>query len=360
MKKLNFNPGPSALPAEVIKTAQESMFNYEDSGLSVVELSHRAPLYEDIHFQAMNRVRSLLEVPDDFEILFLQGGASLQFAMLPMNFLTPEKKGAYVLTGSWSEKAYQEAERVGSVYTIASSQDSEYRTIPEVDLSSCSEDTAYVHVTSNNTIFGTQWQQLPLKGNAPVFVDASSDIFSQEINWDNVDVVYAGAQKNAGPSGITVVIMKKSLMKDGNKDIPKILSYDTHAKGESLYHTPPTGSIYLLGLVMKWIEDNGGVKAMNVAANEKAALLYNVIDESNGFYVGHSDKDSRSLMNVTFRISDEVLEKKFIKEADEAGFIGIKGHRSVGGCRASIYNAVPKEHVETLATFMKEFQNNNQ
>ncbi|MDG5786409.1 3-phosphoserine/phosphohydroxythreonine transaminase [Evansella sp. AB-P1] len=355
----NFNPGPSALPKEVLQEAKESMFDYKDSSLSVIEMSHRGPLYEEIHFQAINRVRALLDVPEEFDILFIQGGASLQFAMLPMNFLTPEKKGAYVLSGSWSEKAYQEAERIGNAYTLASSKENQFRSIPSVDYNQCSDDTSYIHITSNNTIFGTQWAEFPKKTNIPVFVDASSDIFSYKFDWNNVDVVYAGAQKNAGPSGVTVVIMRKSLMQEGNKSIPKILSYETHAKSDSLYHTPPTGSIYLLGLVMKWIEENGGVDGMKEKATNKAALLYDVIDNSNNFYVGHAEKNSRSLMNVTFRIADEALEKKFIKEAAEKGFEGIKGHRSVGGCRASIYNAVPVEHVEALAQFMKEFQQNN-
>ncbi|MDQ0254220.1 phosphoserine aminotransferase [Evansella vedderi] len=351
----NFNAGPSALPYPVIEEAKKSMFDYQNSELSVLEMSHRGPIYEEIHYGALNKVRSLLKVPDEFEILFLQGGASLQFAMLPMNFLTNEKKAAYILSGSWSEKAFQEASRIGETYELASTKADNYRAIPFVPLDQCSQDTSYIHLTSNNTIFGTQWISYPNNKFAPICVDASSDIFSKTLDWGNIDLLYAGAQKNAGPSGVTIVILRKSFMEQANKDIPKILSYETHVKTDSLYHTPPTGSIYLLGLVMNWIEEQGGVAAMEKFAAEKASLLYSAIDNSDGFYKGHALKDSRSTMNVTFNLPSKELEQKFVKIAEEKGFIGLKGHRSVGGLRASIYNAVPKEHVETLVDFMESF-----
>ncbi|ADU29733.1 3-phosphoserine/phosphohydroxythreonine transaminase [Evansella cellulosilytica] len=355
----NFNAGPSALPQEVIEKAQKSLFNFENSGLSVMEMSHRSPMYEEIHFGAISSIKEILNIPDDFEILLLQGGASMQFAMLPMNFLQSEQSAAYVLSGSWSEKALKEAGRIGDAYVLSSSKEDNYKSIPTIEFDSVKENTSYIHLTSNNTIFGTQWQELPEKQRTPIFVDASSDIFSKRINWNNVDVLYAGAQKNAGPSGVTVVIMRKTLLEQSNTSIPQILTYNTHAKADSLYHTPPTGSIYVLGLVMNWIKENGGIEGMESRASNKAALLYDVIDNSNQFYVGHALVNSRSLMNVTFRLSDENLEKKFLQEAKEFGFEGVKGHRSVGGCRASIYNAVPVDHVEKLAHFMKEFQNSH-
>ncbi|MBU9712648.1 3-phosphoserine/phosphohydroxythreonine transaminase [Evansella tamaricis] len=353
----NFNAGPSALPKSVLLEAQESMFNYKNSGLSVMEMSHRSPLYEEIHFNSLNKLRSLLSVPDDFEILFLQGGASLQFAMIPMNFLTPGKQAAFVLSGSWSEKAWKEASRIGETYILASTKDEMYRRIPEVNFDSCKENTAYIHLTSNNTIFGTQWPSYPIKDpNIPVCMDASSDILSRSIDWNQMDLVYAGAQKNAGPSGITIVIIRKSLMETANSHIPTILSYNTHAKSDSLYHTPPTGSIFILGLVMKWIEEQGGVEAMRLHSKTKGSLLYQTIDESDGFYVGHATESSRSSMNVTFNLRNEQLEKQFLHEAKAKGFVGLNGHRSIGGCRASIYNAVPLSHVESLVEFMKNFQ----
>ncbi|SDY46054.1 phosphoserine aminotransferase apoenzyme [Evansella caseinilytica] len=356
MTVYNFNPGPSALPSEVLERAKDSMFNYQNTGLSVLEMSHRSPLYEDVHFQAIADVRSLLAVPENYHILFLQGGASLQFAMLPMNFLSPGKKAGYILSGSWSEKAYQEASRIGAAIVLASDKDNNYRSIPAVDENHFADDLAYIHITSNNTIFGTQWDALPTRKSIPVCVDASSDIFSKPIEWDNVDLLYAGAQKNAGPSGVTIVIIRNEFLQTANKTVPKYLAYDTHVKADSLYNTPPTGSIYLLGLTMKWIKENGGVKGMEAAAKKKAGLLYDAIDASGSFYQGHADKASRSCMNVTFTLQNSELEKQFLQEAKARGFIGVNGHRSVGGCRASIYNAVPLSHVEALRSFMIEFQ----
>lgn len=360
MKVFNFNAGPSALPKAVIKAAEKDFFNYQNSNLSVLEMSHRGGQYEEIHYGSIEKVRKLLNVPDDFSILFLQGGASLQFAMIPMNFLPNDQQAAYVLSGSWSEKAYEEATRVGSSYVLATSKEQDYRTIPTVNLDNLINNTSYIHLTSNNTIYGTQWRVYPETDSVPLVVDASSDIFSREINWAETDFLYAGAQKNAGPSGVTIVIVKKSLLEKSNDQIPKILKYMTHVKGDSLYHTPPTGSIYLLGLVMDWINEQGGVKEMEKRALEKASLLYDVMDGSNGFFKGHAETNSRSLMNVTFNLPTKELEKQFIQQAEERGFIGLKGHRSIGGLRASIYNAVPKDQVEYLASFMEKFSKTNQ
>ncbi|MBU9720721.1 MULTISPECIES: 3-phosphoserine/phosphohydroxythreonine transaminase [Bacillaceae] len=356
----NFNAGPSALPKAILEKAQNSMFNYKKSGLSVMEMSHRSPLYEEIHFGALNKVRSILSIPEEFDILLLQGGASLQFAMIPMNFLPKDKKAAYLMSGSWSEKALKEARSIGQAYELSTSKDNKYKSIPNPNVEGVEENTAYIHITSNNTIYGTQWPELPKEfGNQPVFVDASSDIFSQPIDWDHVDLVYAGAQKNAGPSGITVVIIRKELMEKANKDIPAILSYSTHAKGDSLYNTPPTAAIYMLGLMMDWLEEHGGINGIQNINEKKASLLYQMIDESNGFYKGHATKDSRSKMNVTFNLPTEELEKEFLNQAKARGFVGLNGHRSIGGCRASIYNGVPFEHVKKLVEFMEEFKSNN-
>ena len=354
--KYNFNPGPSALPKEVLKKAENEMFNFKDSGLSVMEMSHRSTLYEEIHFEVISNIRNLLKVPENYKILLLQGGASLQFAMLPMNFLTPGKKGAYVLTGSWAEKAYKEAEYFGQTSVIASTKNTDYTTIPDSIGINSFRDTAYIHLTSNNTIYGTQWSSFPPRKEIPVFIDASSDIFSRFIDWENTDLVYAGAQKNAGPAGTVIVILRDSLLEKVNSTIPLILSYSTHVKADSLYNTPPTLSIYMMGLVLKWIDRQGGIAAMERAAREKAKVLYNAIDSSEGFYKGYAAPKARSLMNITFNLPSKQLEERFLQMASEEGFSGLPGHRSIGGCRASLYNSVPQSHVNTLSSFMKNFE----
>ncbi|UTR14221.1 3-phosphoserine/phosphohydroxythreonine transaminase [Salipaludibacillus sp. LMS25] len=355
----NFNPGPSPIPVEVLTKAKANMFNYEQSGMAVMEMSHRSPLYEGIHFRAMDQLRDILQIPETFDILFLQGGASLQFAMVALNFLPAEKKAGYVLTGSWSEKALKEASAIGETTIIASSKEDHYQHVPHTDLSKLSNDTAYVHLTSNNTIYGTQWSKLPERGDVPVIIDMSSDILSRTIPWENVDMVYAGAQKNAGMSGVTLVIMRKTLLESANNTLPPSLSYKQHADKQSLYNTPPTGAIYITGLVTEWIKQQGGVEEMARKAEKKAQMIYDVIDNSNRFYTGHAEPASRSLMNITFRLPSEGLEKKFLTEAKEKGFIGLNGHRSVGGCRVSNYNAVPVEHVIVLKEFMEQFMEQN-
>ena len=355
----NFNAGPSALPTAVLEKAQQELTNFQGTGMSVMELSHRSKTYEAVHNEAIERLRKLYNIPDDYEVLFLQGGASLQFAMIPMNFLSEGKKAGYIMTGSWSEKAFKETKLFGEAYHIASSKDDQYRHIPEISASDFNEDDAYVHITSNNTIYGTQWKTFPDTGQVPLIADMSSDIMSKAIDVSKFDMIYAGAQKNLGPSGVTVVIIRKSLLEKANENVPSMLSYATHVKGNSLYNTPPTFAIYMLGLVLKWVEMNGGLEAVAKNNEEKAKYIYDAIDESNGFYVGHAEKDSRSLMNITFRVHDEELEKKFLEEAAAEGFVGLNGHRSVGGCRASTYNAVPNEACLALSEFMKEFQKRN-
>ncbi|UTL73689.1 3-phosphoserine/phosphohydroxythreonine transaminase [Bacillus halotolerans] len=354
----NFNAGPAALPLEVLQTAQKEFIDFNESGMSVMELSHRSKEYEEVHQKAKSLLIELMGIPEDYDILFLQGGASLQFSMLPMNFLTPEKTAHFVMTGAWSEKALAEAKLFGNTSVTATSESDNYSYIPEVDLTDV-KDGAYLHITSNNTIFGTQWQEFP-NSPIPLVADMSSDILSRKIDVSKFDVIYGGAQKNLGPSGVTVVVMKKSWLQNENDNVPKILKYSTHVKADSLYNTPPTFAIYMLSLVLEWLKKNGGVEAAEQRNEQKAQVLYSCIDESNGFYKGHARKDSRSRMNVTFTLRDDELTKKFVQEAKERKMVGLGGHRSVGGCRASIYNAVSLEDCEKLAAFMKKFQQENE
>ncbi|MFK8881482.1 3-phosphoserine/phosphohydroxythreonine transaminase [Bacillus velezensis] len=353
----NFNAGPAALPLDVLQKAQKEFINFNDTGMSVMELSHRSKEYDAVHQKAKSLLKELMDIPDDYDILFLQGGASLQFSMLPMNFLTPEKTAHFIVTGAWSEKALAEAKLFGNTSVTATSADSNHNHIPEADLSGI-KDGAYLHVTSNNTIFGTQWKEFP-NSPIPLVADMSSDILSRKIDVKTFDVIYGGAQKNLGPSGVTVVIMKKSWLENENANVPKILKYSTHTKADSLYNTPPTFAIYMLSLVLEWLAENGGVEAAERRNQEKADVLYGTIDASGGFYAGHAAKDSRSHMNVTFTLRDSSLTKKFVEEAKAAKMTGLGGHRSVGGCRASIYNAVSLADCEKLAQFMRKFQQEN-
>lgn len=355
-RALNFNAGPAALPEAVLQKAQEEWLNIQDTGMSVMELSHRSQTFEDIHNKSISLLKEIMEIPDNYEILFLQGGASLQFSMVPMNLLPPDKKAYYVLTGSWSEKALKEAEKIGNTSVAASAKDSNYTYIPSVDDIEYGSDAAYLHITTNNTIFGTQWSNYPVLEDVPVVADMSSDILSKKIDVSKFGLIYAGAQKNLGPSGVTVVIIRKDLINDSLTNLPTMLNYETHVKNNSLYNTPPTLAIYLLSLVLEWVKDQGGVEALQEINNAKAKLIYDAIDNSEGFYKGHAQPDSRSHMNVTFTLPDEAATKQFLEQAKAAGFVGLNGHRSVGGCRASIYNAVPLSHCGELAGFMKKFK----
>ena len=358
-RAFNFNAGPSALPLEVLQKAQAELVDFKGTGMSVMELSHRSATFEEVHNEAIARLRKLFEIPENYEVLFLQGGASLQFTMIPMNFLTEGQKANYIQTGAWSEKAFKEAKFFGTPVEAASTKENNYKNIPAVSEIQIDADAAYVHLTSNNTIFGTQWKTFPTT-EVPLIADMSSDILSKKVDVKNFAMIYAGAQKNLGPSGVTVVIIRKDLLEKANPNIPTMLKYETHAKNNSLYNTPPTFGIYMLGEVLKWVEEQGGLEVIEKQNEEKAAFIYDTIDNSNGFYYGHATEDSRSLMNITFRVADEELEKKFLAEAKEAGFVGLNGHRSVGGCRASAYNAVPVEACKALADFMVKFQQNNQ
>lgn len=355
----NFNAGPAALPQEVLNRAQNEWLNIENSGMAVMELSHRSAQYDKIHNHAIETLRELLDIPENYEVLFLQGGASLQFSMVPMNLLKEGQRADYVLTGSWSDKALKEAKKIGQAGIVASSKEEKYTYIPSLDEIKVNDDAAYLHVTSNNTIYGTQWRQFPETGNVPLVADMSSDILSEKVDVSKFGMIYAGAQKNLGPSGITVVIIRKDLIQE-NDNLPTMLSYATHAKANSLYNTPPTLAIYLLSLVLDWAKEQGGIEKIAEINHQKSKLIYDAIDESNGFYKGHARPDSRSHMNVTFNLPTEEAEKQFLAEAKAAGFVGLNGHRSIGGCRASIYNAVPLEHCQELVDFMKKFQESYQ
>lgn len=355
----NFSAGPAVLPEDVIKEAQENLFSLPGVGMSILEISHRSKTFDKIINEARADLKSLLGINDNYDILFLQGGASLQFSMVPLNIMPPKNKADYIITGSWSKKALKEAKRVGATNIAASTESENFTRIPKQEELKLDPDASYVHFTSNNTIYGTEWHQEPETGNVPLICDASSDILSKKIDVNKYGIIYAGAQKNMGPSGVTVVILRKDLLERSSDSLHTMLNYKTHAENGSLYNTPSTVGIYIIGLIAKWLIKNGGLDAMYKVNKEKADLLYKAIDESNGFLKGHALPDSRSIMNVTFRLPSEELEKKLIAEATAAGFDGLKGHRSVGGLRASIYNAFPLKGVVDLVDFLKTFQSKN-
>jgi phosphoserine aminotransferase len=356
----NFNAGPAALPLAALERARDELIDFQGSGMSVIEHSHRGKDYEGVHNQAMALVRELLAVPDTYEILFLQGGASQQFAMVPMNLLTEDKTADYVLTGGWSEKALDEAKLVGRTRVAATTKvDGRFNRIPVQSELNLDPAAAYVHITSNNTLFGTQWSTFPDTGAVPMVADMSSDFMWRKIDVSRFGLIYAGAQKNVGPSGTVIVIARKDLIEGGRKDIPKIFRYKTHADNKSLYNTPPTFSIYLIRNVLDLLKSQGGLDAIEKINREKGKIIYGAIDAMGDFYKCPVQKDSRSLMNVVFRLPSEALEEKFVAEAKKAKMVGLKGHRAVGGIRASIYNAVSVEAVTTLATFMGDFAKAN-
>lgn len=348
----NFSAGPGTLPVEVLEEARDEMLAYKDAGASVMEISHRSPQYTMLAEQTRQHFRDLLGMGDDWHILFLQGGASLQFYQTALNFLTPGTTGNYVVTGAWAKKAHAEAKLVGNAHEAASSADSGHDHIPDEDSWDISDDAAYVHITSNNTIFGTQFADDPSPG-VPLICDASSDFLSRPINLDRYGLIYAGAQKNIGPAGVTVVMVKDDFLARIPDGLPTLLDYRTHTA--KLFHTPPVFSVYMVEKVLRWIKKGGSLADMKKRNDEKAALLYDRIDASD-FYRGHARPGSRSNMNVTFNLPSEELEAAFIKEAGQHGMVALKGHRSVGGIRASIYNACPREGVEALASFMSDFE----
>ena len=354
----NFSAGPAVLPLPVLEEAQRDMLSLPGVGMSVMEISHRSKTFDEIFRRAESGIRELLDVPDNYHVLFLQGGASLQFSMVPLNLLPEHSSADYVITGSWGKKALKEAKRGGSVNVAATMADGGFTRVPTDSELTLDPHAAYVHITTNETIEGVEWKQEPGVGDVPLVADASSDILSHTIPVDKYGLIYAGAQKNMGPSGVTLVILRDDLLKRIPEGLHTMLDYRTHVEHKSLYNTPNTWGIYILSLVCKWVKDKGGLSAMQRENEEKSKLLYDVID-STDFYRGHADPDSRSLMNVTYRLPSEELEKKFTSEATAQGMDGLKGHRSVGGVRASIYNAFPRAGVEALVEFMKEFERKN-
>lgn len=355
----NFSAGPAVLPEEVLLEAQKELYCLPGVGMSVLEISHRSKTFDKIHQGAEEGMRKLLGIPDNYSVLFLQGGATLQFSMVPLNLMTVNKKADYIVTGVWSKKAVKEAKRVGVVNIAASTEEGGFKRIPKQEELKLDPEADYVHFTSNNTIYGTQWKTEPEVGNVPLVCDASSDFMHRKIDVSKYALIYAGAQKNLGPSGVTVVIIRKDLLERSSDELHTYLNYKIHAEDNSLYNTPTVFGIYIINLVTKWLLNMGGLDEMYKRNVEKAQILYDCIDNSNGYYIGHADKDSRSLMNVTFNLRTPELEKKLIEEATAAGFDGLKGHRSVGGLRASIYNAFPKKGVEDLVAFMEDFRKRN-
>lgn len=356
----NFSAGPAILPEEVLLEAQKDLYSYKGSGMSVMEMSHRGKIFEGIIKEADADLRKLLNIGDNYAILFLQGGATLQFSMVPLNLMPPKNKADYIVTGSWAEKAVKEGKRVGTVNIAATTKSENYTRIPKQSELKLDPDAAYVHFTSNNTIFGTQWRRgEPEVGNVPLVCDASSDFLHKMIDINKYGLIYAGAQKNIGPAGVTVVVIRKDLLERSADSLHTYMNYKIHVENESMYNTPTTFGIYIAGLVFKWLLNMGGLHEMYKRNLEKTKILYDAFDSSDGYYKGTTVVEDRSLMNVTYRMPNEQLEEKFIKEASAKGFSGLKGHRSVGGIRASIYNAFPKKGVEELVQFMSDFKKNN-
>ncbi|MED0665497.1 3-phosphoserine/phosphohydroxythreonine transaminase [Bacillus badius] len=356
MKRVyNFSAGPSMLPLPVLEKAQTELVNYADSGMSVMELSHRSGLFTDIITGAEQLLRDLMNIPDNYKVLFVQGGASQQFAMVPLNLLANSKKADYVNTGSWSKKAIKEAKKYGEVRVIASSEDKNFSYIPELTSSMIDPEADYVHITTNNTIEGTAFQNIPDTGGVPLVADMSSNILSEEIDVSKFGLIYAGAQKNIGPAGLTVVIIREDLIGHAPESCPTMLDYKTHSESGSLYNTPPTYGIYMAKLVFERLKELGGLKEMEKINRKKAELLYGFLGQS-AMFQSPVQEDSRSIMNIPFVSPSAELDAAFVKEAKEAGLETLKGHRSVGGMRASIYNAMPVEGVEALVEFMKHFE----
>ena len=354
----NFSAGPAVLPVPVLEQAQRDMLSLPGVGMSVMEISHRSKTFDEIINSAESGLRELMGIPNNYHVLFLQGGASLQFSMVPMNLLPADGVADYILTGSWGKKAVKEGKKVGAVNIAATMADGGFNRIPAQDELNLSPQASYVHITTNETIEGVEWKGEPSVGDVPLIADASSDILSHAIPVEKYALIYAGAQKNMGPSGVTLVILRDDLLQKVPEGLHTMLDYKIHVENKSLYNTPNTWGIYIIRLVCDWLREKGGLGAMERENEQKAQLLYNAID-STDFYRGHAEPDCRSLMNVTFRLPSEDLEKKFTAEATAKGLDGLKGHRSVGGIRASIYNAFPLAGVEALVSFMKDFERAN-
>ncbi len=356
MRALNFSAGPAGLPLPALEKAASEFTDFEGTGMSIMEQSHRDKPYEKVHNEAISLLTELLDIPDSHQVLFLQGGASLQFAMVPMNFLKPGTSADYVMTGVWSEKAFDEAKLIGEPrIAVSTKQGKVYTRVPKASELNLDPKASYVHLTSNNTIYGTQFMDFPDTGRVPLIADMSSDFLWRKIDVRKFDLIYAGAQKNLGPSGVVVAVAKKDFLAQGRTDIPKILRYSTHADNNSLYNTPPTFAIYLVRNVLQWVRSEGGLAGMERRNREKGELLYGALDRMSDFYRCPVERESRSLMNIVFRLPSEELESLFVGEAKKEGMVGLKGHRSVGGIRVSAYNAVSVQDIRTLVGFMETF-----
>jgi len=355
-RSVNFNPGPAALPLEVLKTVQAELLDYQGTGISILESSHRSKEFEAVNDQTIALVREVLDLGAEYHVLFLGGGASTQFALIPMNFVGDAQTAAYVDTGEFAFKAMKEAQNVAKVHIAFSSKGEKYRRVPAMSEIKYPSDVAYLHLCSNNTIEGTQFQQFPDRDEIPLVADMSSDIASRRLDFKRFSLIYAGAQKNLGPAGVTLVVIRDDFLATAKKNVPTILSYKTHADSKSLFNTPPVFGIYMMKLVLEWIKGKGGLAGVEKMNEAKKNLLYGAIDAAPDFYRGAADKASRSWMNVTMRLPNEELETRFVAEAKKHGLIGLKGHRSVGGIRFSIYNAVSPEDIQKTVTFMSEFR----
>lgn len=355
----NFGAGPSMMPLPVLEQAQRELLDYKGSGMSMLEISHRNALFEEVNDQAQAHIKQLLGMDDSWVVMFMGGGASLQFSMIPMNFLTPGKVAAYAITSTFSEKAIKEAHKVGKAVEIYSSKATGLDRVPRPEELKLPENCAYLHLTGNCTAEGLEYFDYPDTGDVPLIVDMSSDILSRPIPLDKFSLIYNGAQKNIGPAGVTVVMAKKEFLKGRDPQLPTMMNYETFADHDSTYNTPPVFGVYLVDLMSQWLLDQGGLGAMEKRNRAKAKLVYDVLDAHPGFYRGHAQKDSRSLMNVTFNLPSKELENRFVAEAKEQGLAGLKGHRSIGGIRASIYNAMPLEGAQALTDFMENFWKNN-
>jgi phosphoserine aminotransferase len=351
----NFSAGPSILPEPVLKKAAEEMLDYRGSGQSVMEMSHRSKIYNEIIVEAEELLRNLMDIPENYSILFLQGGASSQFAMIPLNLMVEKRKADYIHTGQWSKKAIAEAKRYGAVRVVAASEDKNYTYIPDLQKVQFDPDAAYVHITSNNTIYGTRYTVLPNTGEVPLVADMSSNILSEKVDITRFGIIYAGAQKNIAPAGLTLVIIRNDLVGEPQEQTPTMFKYQTHVDNRSLFNTPPCYCIYIAKMVFEWLTELGGIAAVQKNNEEKAALLYDFLDNSK-LFTGTVEPQHRSLMNVPFVLPNDELNAEFIKKSADVGLVNLKGHRSVGGMRASIYNAMPTEGVKKLVTFMETFE----
>lgn len=355
----NFYAGPAVLPVEVFQEVADEMVDYQGTGLSLIETSHRSKTYDEVHNGAIDMMKELFSIPENYKVLFLGGGATMQFSMIPMNFLAGGKTADYAKTGTWSNKAVSDAEKIGTVNTAFDGKDGGYSSLVDATSLKVSEGSQYLHMTSNETIGGIQWKNWPETGNVPLICDMSSDILSRPVPVDKFGMIYAGAQKNLGPAGASIVIIRDDLVEKCPDSLPAYMNYKTHAKANSLYNTPPVFPIYVINLVLKRMLANGGLDGMVAHNKKKSDLLYSTIDDSNGYFTSPVDKNYRSDMNVVFKLQSDELENKFIAEATAQKMYGLKGHRSVGGCRASIYNSMTVEGVEKLTSFMKSFSAKN-